>query len=52
MAYILGKDIGEIGTREDIERQKERWREYCEYLELVRGRMPRSAHDFAAAAGA
>jgi hypothetical protein len=50
MAYILGMDIGGISTREDIERQKAKWREYREYLEFVRGRMPRSAHEFATAA--
>jgi len=50
MAYILGTDIGEINTREDLERQKEKWREYCEYLELIRERVPRSAHEFATAA--
>jgi hypothetical protein len=49
MAYILGMDIGETSRREDIDRQKEKWREYNEYLELVRGRMPRSAHEFATA---
>ncbi len=49
MAYILGMDIGEISTREDVEGQNEKWREYREYLELVRGRMPRSAHGLATA---
>jgi hypothetical protein len=49
MAYILGTDIGELSTREDLDRQKEKWREYREYLKLVRERMPRSAHEFATA---
>jgi hypothetical protein len=49
MAYILGADISEISTRADFERQKEKWREYLEYLESVRGRMPGSAHEFATA---
>jgi hypothetical protein len=49
MAYILGADIGEIRAPEDIERQKKKWREYLEYLEFVRARMPRSAYEFATA---
>jgi hypothetical protein len=49
MAYILNMDIGGINTREDVERQKQKWREYRDYLESVRERMPTSAHEFATA---
>jgi len=49
MAYILRKDVGEISTNEDVERQKRKHREYRDYLELVRERMPRSAFEFATA---
>jgi hypothetical protein len=49
MAYILVTDIGEINTREDVERQRVNWQKYREYLESVREYMPRSAHEFATA---
>jgi hypothetical protein len=49
MAYILGMDFWRNQHMGDTESQKEKWREYREYLELVRGRMPRSAHEFATA---
>ncbi len=49
MAYILGADIGEINTREDVERQRANWQRYRDYLESIRDSMPRSAHEFAAA---
>lgn len=49
MAYILGMNIAEINTQEGLERQKQQWREYCEYLEAIRTRVPKSAFEFATA---
>jgi hypothetical protein len=49
MAYILGTDIGVINTREDVERQSRKWREYYEHMQSVKARMPLSAYEFATA---
>jgi hypothetical protein len=49
MAFILAGDLGELNTREDFERQKQKWREYREYLDSIRSVMPQSAYEFATA---
>lgn len=49
MAYILGTDIGEINTREDVERQRANWQKHRDYLESVQEHMPRSTYEFATA---
>jgi hypothetical protein len=49
MAYILTADIGEIDSTVDFDRQKQRWQEYRNYLESIRGFLPRAAYEFATA---
>ena len=47
MAYVLGNDI--VGADADLGLFERKWREYHDYLESVRGRMPLSAFEFATA---
>jgi len=50
MAYILSMDIGVMNeSRTDIERYNRKWREYVQYLESFRDRIPKSALEFATA---
>ena len=46
--YILDAEPEDF-TKEEIDRWKQRWREYFDYLESLRDRIPKSAFEFATA---
>jgi len=50
MAFVLSGDTGIVKSPADWKRFNQRWRDYGEYLESLRHRLPTSAFEFATAA--